>query len=300
MNESNRRTGDDDTDSILDEMEEEGEDLPQFAGGPDDSAADDADEEEEDEGEDEDDSDEEEDEEVDDSAVDDTEEDEGEDEDDEFESEEEPEEPKERTPAWKAYKETKKKLKAAEALIEQLKGSRSAEEVNNRIQSISAKHQIAPELAKDLLEAAADIAASKVGLDPQLKADMQRAARANRNQEMWNRQYRLFNQEFDTNVLPLIRQGNQRVNVEQVRSNIRSRFFSESARDRGLSQVQIYLGLQNGSKKVTSESAGRQGRRYRSVDLDDMETIVNLPDEEFDRISDELGRRAKSHITHRT
>lgn len=331
MGKKKESTGDEETDAILGEMEEEGEELPFGAGKAEEEAEDDeesaddepeeksgkkgkvekkeeeADDEEEDDESDDDAEDEEDEEEEADGekAEDEEDEDESDDEaddDDEDEDEEaDGEEGEKRTPVWKRLKIEKTKRKAAEALVEELQGSKSQEAAEKKIAEFAKTHKINPEVAKGIVTLAAELAAAQAGLDPATKKALDATLKQGKEAAFWDNQDKQFRADFNSNVAPLAKQDGIKIEeLKALRKTIHKIAFKPGNEKKSL--VQLYLEAQKAgkvSKKVTSETGRSAGRHSKSVDLDNLDEINELDDEQFDKASEALGAKARPKISRR-
>ncbi len=306
------KTGDPETDEVLAEMEEQDEALPSFGSDdeeeeeeetPDSETDEEEDEEEEEESEDDAD-DEEEDEEEDSKAEleeeeEDDEEDSDEEDAEEGDDEEEGEDDGKKKPVWKRLKEEKTKRKAAENLLAELQGKQSQEQLDKKLTDFAAKHKMNIEVARSIVELAAEMAAQKVGIDPETKKQLQEVAKSGEKQKFWDRQDALFEQEFGNNVAPLAQRDGQK--LKKLRAQLHGLAFKPENAKKSL--VQLYLEVTKGTtkpgKKITSESGRSTSRRSVAADLNDLSDINNLSDDAFDEASDALAKNSKSRIRRR-
>lgn len=326
-------TGDEETDAILAEMQEDGEDLP-FKGEAD-SKDDDSDKDEKDEDEDdeesEDDDDEDEDSDEDDEESDDDEDedsdkededskksktkkddedesdeesedeedDESEGDDEEEEEEDDDDEQSAHKPAWMRLRDTKKKLRDAEKLIADLSKSKDDLDMEKRFAEYGSKHKLQPEAVKELAQLAASLSAKQVGLDDKTKKDIADVLKQSKESKYWEKQSKEYVKDFRSNVLPLAKRDG--ANVARVQKVLQSLAFAPENAKKSL--VSIYLDKfgKNGSKKKITSEGGRSFRGTPGKELGEVsaEDLDNMTDEEFDKFSDSLAKDQKSKITRR-
>lgn len=329
-----KKTGDEETDKILGDMEEAGEGAPDFvkkeesdeseseeekneedSEEDDEEESDDDESEEEGEGEkekkekkpaakaegeseeedeDEDDSDDEEEDE----AEDEKKEKDADDEDEEDESEEgdedEDDESEAHVPLWKRYKQSKKDLKDLRKVVDDLTKAKTDGDFQTKYADFAKKHKLNPDVAKGLVELTAELVAQKVGIDPETKSQIAELTKRSGETKFWDRQDRLYKDDFRKNVAPLAARDKRNVTDLEKELHILA-FKPENAKK---SLVELYLKLPRKGKKVTSESARAGARTMKAADLDDLGEVNELPDSEFEKASDELARRSKSSVRH--
>lgn len=310
-------TGDEDTDAILSEMEQAGEEIPAFGDLPeDDDSKDDADNGDEDDDADDsnddadedDDSDdaEEDDEDADDSDADtddQDEDDESEGDEDDADDDQDAEESEDKNvPLWKRHKELKKQLKDAQALIssnEKSKKETTDADFDKQLDAFAAKHKTSKEAARDLLDLAASIAESKAGLPADLKGALESVVKRDKHQQFWKEQEKSYVKDFTSNVAPLAARDGK--NPAKVQKRLQELAFKPENAKKSL--VELYLtqyGKEEGTKakrRITSEGnrthgrvSGKAAEDFQPEDIDDMS------DEEFDEFSESLGKASKSRI----
>lgn len=310
MADKEKRTGDDDTDSILEEMEEAGESLPEFGKTKSEKAEEtdadaedsDSDEEEDDDAEADDDADEEADteksedatdeEESDDDAEDSDEEDagEGDDKDEEQDSDA-------HLPVWKRYKNTKKALKEANDLIATLQTTKTSEDFSKKLADFAKAHKVNPEVAKGLVELAAELAAGKVGIDPKTKERLNSVLKKEDQSKFWEGQDKQYSRDFDSNVAAIATRDGLDVNgIKDLKKKIHAIAFKPGNEKKSLVTLYLELSKKPVTKK-TNEAGKPTGRRMKAGDPEDMDDILEMSDEDFDKASDALGKNSKMRVS---
>lgn len=309
------RTGDDETDEILNEMEQEGEALPAFADAPEDTEDEEESEVEEDEEEensDEEDedadtadesetADEEDGDEADDESEE-SEEEEGDEEDADDEDEEEEDESidpanSSKTPLWKRLKLTKGLLRDAQKQLATYKESNTEAQLDAKVEAFSKEHNVSKEAAKALIEIAASIAAEKAGIDPTLRATIERVVKRDEQQEYWAEQDKAFVRDFRSNVGPLAKRDGKDLVKVQKRLQVLA-FQPEHAKK---SLVSLYLeqyGEKGPKRRITGEGNRGTHGRVHGVKTEDLqpEDIDSMSDEEFDTFSESAAKSSKLRI----
>ncbi len=298
-------TGDEDTDSILADMERDGEQLPVFADAPsedDDSeepedaaeaADEDEEESEEEESEDTETKDEESEDEEEESDTEEGEDEEGDSDDEDDKSEED----QDRTPLWKRHKELKKELKAAKTLLETLSKQTTEAELDSKVESFSKKFNISKDAAKEMVQMAASLAAKQAGIDPELKKSLESLTKRDAEQKYWDGQDKAFRKDFTQNVAPLIARDGK--DLSKIQKELRAISFTPENVEKSL--VTLYLekyGKTEGHRPRTTTEGNRTHGRIPSKKTQDLlpEDIDSMSDEEFDEYSESMGKESKSRI----
>lgn len=328
-------TGDQETDDIIADMEKNGEGNPfkSVSDDEDDAEDSDEDEDEEDEEDSEDDEDEDEDSDEDDDEEDsdddedseedkdeESEDDEDED-DDEDESEaddddededsdeddkEEGDKPQGRTPVWQRLRDEKKARKEAQTEIadlkQQLENGGKAKDIDTMAGEFAKKHGFKVEAAKDLLEAAAALAAQKSGLDPKTKKALEAVVQRDSETTYWKGQEKQFVREFNSTIAPLAQRDG--VNPKKAMRILREQVFKPENEKK--STVQLYLehvakATTTKKGKITVESGRRRVHTTAAKQIDELSAtdISDMSDKEFEALSEGLGKASKSKITRR-
>lgn len=293
-------TGDEETDAILNEMEDEGEVLPSFNAEQD--VAEEEEETEEEEAEDED-----EEESEDETPAEADAEEEDEDEDDEEkpkgetvevdDDEEGDDDVDPKKPVWKRYKETKKALKQAQELIDTLQGSKSQDDFDKKISEVASKYKMPAEATKAIVELAAEMAGQKSSIDPKTRKLLEQSLKQSEHQAFWVEQDKAFEKDFTANVVPLLTRDG--ADLKAVRRILKDSAFNKGNETKSLVELYIASTTKRPGKKVTSEQGRSTSRRTSSVDLDNLEEINELDGDDFDRASEALANKGKSRIVRR-
>jgi hypothetical protein len=315
------RTGDDETDEILAEMEAEGLELPAFSGDGDDSGDESKtkDREDDDDAEgdsnkdqkgdkDDDQSGDEDDEsksekDGDDEGDDHTDDDEGEgegDDDDESDDDENGKK-KGKLSLVQKYRKTKKLLADARTTIDQLQNAKSEEQFEKELADFAKAQgwEIGP--AKQFVE----LVAKKAGLPKDMMDDIQKSREERRTVEYWKTQRKQFDKDFAGNVTPILEDlGKSKAEITAIRETLMtdesSEFWAWDKKNKPKTLVQLALGVVRGSGTRTSSerSGNRTTRTPRGKDVSDMtaDDINEMSDEDFDKFSDNLGKTQKSQI----
>jgi hypothetical protein len=310
------RTGDEETDDILQEMADEGIELPAFAGDTaevedtskekvDDQELDEsAEETSEEEGEAEDgekkSKTDDESEEDDDEADDDQGEDDGDDEGEEGEEGDGKKKGK-RLGLVQKYRNVKNQLREANAAIETLKAAKSQEEFDKELADFAKKMHWELEPAKQFME----LVARRAGVPKEVMDEIQASRKERSDREYWGKQRKSFERDFSGNVAPVLENlGKSKAEIAAIRetlySNEDSEFWAWDKKNKPKTLVQLALGAvrASGSRSSSERSGNRVTRTPRGKDVSDMsaEDLNEMSDEEFDKWSDSLGQGQRSTI----
>ncbi len=307
MKKTPERTGDSETDSILDEMEQEGDELPVFAGAPEDDAgaeesdaATDEDEEaDEEESEEETDAESEEDEEEEESEEEDEDGEEGEDEEkdeDDAGADDSDEEDEASMPLWKRHKIMKKKFSDAQKLISDLTSKTSEVELDTQLEAFSKKHKVSKEAAKEMIEMAASLAARQAGIDPSLKATIDRVVKRDKRDQFWAEQDKKYTSDFTSNVAPLAKRDG--LDPAKVQKRLHGLAFLPENAKKSLVSLFLETYSKKGPKRKITSEGNRSHGRVSATSVEDIqpEDISDMSDDEFDEFSEALGKSSKSRI----
>lgn len=297
------RTGDRETDEILAEMEADGIELPAFKDGktvetteetdpeensdPDlEESAEETDEEEEED------------------------EDESDDADEEDDSPAEDDEPEARAKGKKTivkkYRELRKVNRELRQTIETMRSASSKEDAKTAFDEFVKEANMAPEVAEKLIAVIEKRLFPKGVRDTIAAAQTEQADRA-----LWSDQATKFDKDFNANVVPALEaQGLDQTKIREVYDALNdenSPSYAWSPANAKKSLVALSIGLVKPGAKTTATRRSSEGaspvrnRGSRSVtekDPSDLtgDDVNEMSDEEFDRFSDDLGKRAKSTI----
>ena len=296
---------DEETRKILEEMEEDGEELPELAGATkkpgkneseeDQDGDDDAHDSNESSGDEEDDADSDETEDQDDEESDEDEDVESEDEDDA------PDNSSKSSWKWKKEKQEKKALLEENATlktrleaIENLDASddKKKEMTDKRIEDYAAKHKLNVDEVKELFGIV-----SEANTSP----EVQELIKERREKKAWDKQDDAYEKDFESNVLPVILSKNPKASdkeIQSVHDDLYGKAFDPKYVKKSL--VSLYLGSEKTqTRRVTGEdSRGSSFPSVRPKDLDQLteEDMEDMTDEEFDKYSDALAKKSKSRI----
>lgn len=305
-NQARAITGDEDTDSILAEMEAGGEQLPVFADAPseDDETEEAGDEESTEETEDEEEKSEDadtEDDESEEEAEDEESEEDSEDEEagaaDDTEEESDEEDTQDRAPLWKRHKELKKQLKEANSLVESLKKTTTDADLDSKLEIFSKKFNLSKEAAKEMVSMAASLAASQSGIDPALKQSLESVAKRDAEQRHWDNQERSFRKDFTQNVAPILARDGKK--TETIQKALQEAAFKPENVKKSLVTLyfELFAKTEGHRPRITTEGNRTHGRipSKKTEDLQ-AEDIDAMSDEEFDEYSESQGKQSKSRI----
>lgn len=310
------RTGDKETDDILDEMEEDGLAVPAFGDNKDDKtaeeestestvtapeleeSADETAEEDEEESED-DSSDEDEDEEDDDESDEDEsgETDEGEDGDGAKDKK------GDKLTLVQKYRKNKKLLRATQAALEKATKATSEEQFDAELKTFAETHGMKIDAAKGLIE----LAAKRAGLPQEVMEEFKRSRKERADSDYWDQQRKQFDKDFKQNVTPVLeslglKEADIAATYKTLNEDTKSPSWAWAKGNKPKSLVQLALDLRKGksANRTSSEGGGRRTRAATSKDVSEMsaEDINALSDKEFDEMSDTLGKNSKS-VVHR-
>lgn len=325
------RTGDAETDEILDEMESEGIEIPSFEGAgaaakeedgkTTDPELEESEEETEEESEDSDEDEDEEDSEDDDSSEEDEDAEEDADESDEAGDADEDEEGDDEDDAAASgktgkrltlvqkYRKAKKDLREVRTTLETIQNAKSQEQLDAEIKAYAEKTGMKFEVAKGLIE----LAAKKAGLPQDVLDDLKASREERRDRDYWKEQRSKFRKDFEGNVLPVLE--NMGLTKDQIQETYdkldgdqTSEFWAWDKKNKEKSLVALALGMyrdreggkgKSGKNRISSDSGGsRRTSADTAKDPSEMtgEDIDSMSDEEFDKFSDGLGKGQKSNI----
>ncbi len=198
---------------------------------------------------------------------------------------------------------------AVKAELEKLKGEKSQIDFTEKLKAIAAKEKISPERLTEI----AEVIRESVGRrDPAFEAKLDRALQVLDQQQNDEAQAEEFNNEFDSYVLPILKKDKEMTpeRIEEIRGEVYEKAmapipendFDPATGKPRKSLVQFYLDLSDntGGRRITGErsrirSISGEGKKT-SISEMSPEDIENMSDEEFDKISDEAGRSSPSLV----
>lgn len=295
------KTGDQETDEILAEMEADGIEVPKLDKNlqeeepNDDQTVTDPEEEES----------EEESEEEEEASDDDSEEEDDDDEDSD-DDEEESEEDSASTGQGKRltlvekYRKEKKLRREAEDALKKATEANTEEQFDAEIKAFADKNNMNLDVAKGIIE----LAAKRAGLPNDVLTDIQASRKERRDREYWDNQRVQFRKDFDSNVVPVLE--NLGLKTEEIQKTFdtlnadeKSPNWAWDKKNKSKSLVQLALNIKRaGANRTSSEGGTRKVRTQSGKSIDEMsgQDIDDMSDEEFDTLSDTLGKQARSVV----
>lgn len=326
------RTGDQETDEILNQMETDGTELPAGLKPKSQQRDDSRDEEEETDTEDESEEgadEEDEDEGASDDSADSNDEDESDDESEDGDDDDDDSvgshanDNRSSAPRGEYFRLERQIGKLTKAVGQILQGRGTAEDkkvdVDAEVEQFAKLNGLKPEATKGLI----DLIAKKLGSTSTLTDEERDALRQNvqvqKERQFWDSQDQAYDADFRQNVLPFVRQENPNITeaeLERLYDDLKDLAFDPKNAQRRNSRtgeyagtpqkslVEIYLGTTQSRRKPSDRRTleGGSPNRVTQGDVSDedvtAEDIAAMSDEEFDKYSDRMGKNAKSTIRH--
>lgn len=303
MSKKDEKTGDQETDDILAEMEAEGLELPAFAG---EKAAADSQEDaevhspelEESEEESKDDASRQSD---DDSGEDDSDDEEEAGDGESAEGEEEESEGDKHKPLSlkEKYRREKKLRKDAETALSKALAAKSDEQFDAEIKAFAEKAGMNLDIAKGFIE----LAAKRAGLPKDVMEDIQASQKERRDRTYWDDQRKGFEKDFSSNVIPVLQQFGLKEDAikaihETLNADESSPNWAWAKSNKQKSLVQLALTRTSGNRTSSEASGNRRVRTPSGKAPEEMtaEDMNAMSDEEFDSFSDKLGKQSRSVV----
>lgn len=206
-----------------------------------------------------------------------------------------------RVPLVQKYRNLKKTYKETLKTLESLQNAKSEEAFDKELSDFAKEAGMNLDVAKKFVE----IAAKKAQLSPDLIADLKKSQIERRDKEYWNKQHKMFDQDFKSNVQPVLENlGLDEARIHEIYTTLNDKTdLSESSawhpKNKSTSLVKLALSLQRTSGNRTSSEGGHskslnRGKAGKALEDLTAEDWENMPDEEFDKASDALGKSSKS------